>query len=125
MWLDVQATDAAGKEIFRSGALDKDGEIDPKAKIYNAYAVDKEGKHTVKPWEITRFEYNNTIPPKGSATESYAFLVPQNVKGAVTIKAVLCYRSYPQSVANLLLGKDAPVLPVVDMQEARKTIAIN
>jgi hypothetical protein len=125
MWLDVQATDVTGKEIFRSGALDKDGEIDPKAKIYNANAVDKEGKHTVKPWEITRFEYNNTIPPKGSATESYAFLVPQNVKGAVTIKAVLRYRSFPQSVANLLLGKDAPVLPIVDMKEAGKTIAIN
>jgi len=125
MWLDVQATDATGKEIFRSGALDKAGEIDPKAKIFNAYAVDKEGKHTVKPWEITRFEYNNTIPPKGSATESYAFLVPQNIKGAVTVKAVLRYRSYPQSVANLLLGKDAPVLPIVDMQEARKSIAIN
>ncbi len=43
MWLDVQATDATGKEIFRSGALDKDGEIDPKARIFNAHAVDKEG----------------------------------------------------------------------------------
>jgi hypothetical protein len=125
MWLDVQATDAAGKEIFRSGALDKDGEIDPQARIFNAHAVDKEGRHTVKPWEITRFEYNDTIPPKGSAIERYTFLVPQDLKGAVKVKAVLRYRSYPQSVANLLLGKDAPVLPIVDMQEAGKTIAIN
>lgn len=125
MWLDVQATDAAGKEIFRSGALDKDGEIDPKARIFNAHAVDKEGKHTVKPWEITRFEYNDTIPPKGSAIERYSFVVPQDLKGTVAVKAVLRYRSYPQSVANLLLGKDAPVLPIVDMQEAGKTIAIN
>ena len=125
MWLDVQAVDGSGKEIYRSGALDKDGEIDPKAKIFNAHAVDKEGKHTVKPWEITRFEYNNTIPPKGSATERYTFLIPQDLKGSIAIKAVLRYRSYPQSVANLLLGKDAPVLPIVDMVEARQTIAIN
>jgi hypothetical protein len=38
---------------------------------------------------------------------------------------VLRYRSYPQSVANLLLGKDAPVLPIVDMTEARQTITVN
>jgi hypothetical protein len=125
MWLDVQAVDGSGKEIYRSGALDKDGEIDPKAKIFNAHAVDKEGKHTVKPWEITRFEYNNTIPPKGSATERYTFLIPQDAKGGIAVKAVLRYRSYPQSVANQLLGKDAPVLPIVDMVEARQTITVN
>ena len=125
MWLDVQAVDGSGKEIFRSGALDKDGEIDPKAKIFNAHAVDKEGKHTVKPWEITRFEYNNTIPPKGSATERYTFLIPQDLKGSIAVKAVLRYRSYPQSVANQLLGKDAPKLPIVDMTEARQTITVN
>jgi len=38
---------------------------------------------------------------------------------------VLRYRSYPQSVANLLLGKDAPVLPIVDMTEKSVKIAAN
>jgi hypothetical protein len=47
------------------------------------------------------------------------------LKGSIAIKAVLRYRSYPQSVANLLLGKDAPVLPIVDMVEVRQAIAIN
>lgn len=125
MWLDVRAVDEKGREIFRSGALDKNGEIDPQTKIFNASAVDKEGKHTVKPWEITRFEYNNTIPPKGSAIERYAFLIPQGSQGSISITAILRYRSYPQSVANMLLGKDAPVLPIVDMAEARQTVVVN
>ena len=124
MWIDVQATDGEGKELFRSGALDKDLEIDPMARIFCAYAVDKDGKHTVKPWEITRFEYNDTIPPKGSATERYRFLLPQDLKGPVAVKAVLRYRSYPQSVANLLLGKNAPVLPIVDMTSAQTTVSV-
>jgi hypothetical protein len=124
MWLDVQVTDGSGKELFRSGSLDQAGDISPNARIYHAYGIDKDGRHTVKPWEITRFEYNNTISPKGSATESYDFLVPQNLKGGVTIKATLRYRSYPQAVANLLLGKDAPVLPVVDMATAQGQITI-
>ncbi len=123
MWLDVRVTDKNGKNIFSSGALDAQGNIEKDSRIFNAYSVDKDGKHTVKPWEMTRFEYNRTIPPKGSAIENYSFLVPKNTKGHLDVKAVLRYRSYPQSVANFLLGKDAPVLPVVDM--AAKSLKIN
>jgi hypothetical protein len=117
MWLDVKVTDAEGKEIFRSGALDENGDLGEDARIFCAYAVDKDGKHTVKPWGIVRFEYVKTIPPKGSALETFTFLTPQDAKLPLEVKAVLRYRSYPQSVANLLLGKDAPVLPIVDMTE--------
>jgi len=124
MWLDICVKDDSGKEIYRSGKLDKDGNIAKKARIFNAHAVDKNGKHTIKPWEITRFEYNHTIPPKGSATETYTFLIPEHTKGKLNIKAVLRYRSYPQSVANLLLGQNAPVLPIVDMNKQDVTIPV-
>ncbi len=117
MWLDVSVTDAGGKQIFRSGSLDEKGDLGKEARIFNAYAVDKDGQHTVKPWEIVRFEYVKTIPPKGSATESFSFLTPADARMPLEVRAVLRYRSYPQSVANLLLGKDAPVLPIVDMTE--------
>ena len=124
MWLDVWVKDAAGAEIFRSGALDTEGNIDEEAVIFNAHAVTEDGHHTVKPWEIARFEYNHTIPPKGSATEKYSFLIPSHAQGPVTIEATLRYRSYPQSVANMLLGDEAPVLPVVDMAKQEITIEI-
>ena len=117
MWLDVKVTDANGKQVFRSGALDDKGDLGEDARIFCAYAVDKDGKHTVKPWEIVRFEYIKTIPPKGSATETLSFLTPPDAKLPLDVRVVLRYRSYPQSVANLLLGKDAPVLPIVDMAE--------
>lgn len=125
MWLDVQVTDAQGKEIFRSGSLDAKGNISQDARIYNAYAVDKEGHHTVKPWEIARFEYNKTIPPKGSAVENYSFAVPTDSKGPLSVKTVLRYRSYPQAVANLLLGKEAPTLPIVDMVSNNVSVKLN
>ncbi len=125
MWLDVTVTDAAGRKILRSGNLDKDGTIVNDPRIFNAHALDKNGNHTVKPWEIARFDYNKTIPPRGSATEKYSFLLPQDASGPLSIKAVLRYRSYPQALANTLLGKDAPVLPVVDMTQAAGTVKIN
>ena len=115
MWIELVVTDATGSTIYHSGKLDDDGTIDPKAKMFNARAVDANGKHTYKPWEINRFEYNNTIPPKGSSTTDYTFLVPVGVKGPLKAHATLRYRSYPQSLANQLLGKDAITLPIVDM----------
>lgn len=124
MWLDVEVTDAAGQKLLRSGWLDKDQNIEPEAIIFDTYAVDKDGKHTVKPWEIVRFEYNHTIPPKGSAQEKYSFMVPLGAKGPLQAKVTLRYRSYPQAVANLLLGKNAPVLPIVDMVTVSKSISI-
>lgn len=124
MWLDIRVTDAAGNLVFTSGNLDADGNIAADSVIFNSYAVDKDGRHTIKPWEINRFEYNKTIPPKGSATEKFNFLVPADLSGHLDIKAVLRYRSYPQAVANQLLGKNAPTLPIVDMTEAETRIQI-
>jgi hypothetical protein len=115
MWLDVTVLDGKGNEIFRSGALDKEGNIDPEAAIFRSWAVDKDGHHTDKPWEISHFESVRTIEPKGSDLENYAFLVPKDASGDMTIKAVLRYRSFPQYLANLLLGDGAPTVPVVDM----------
>ncbi len=124
MWLDVKIKGEDDKLIFRSGALDKDHNIAPDSVVFNAYAVDKDGNHTYKPWEIVRFEYNKTIPPKGSATEKFSFLVPKDVKGPIEVEVKLRYRSYPQTVANMLLGKDAPVLPIVDMNEEETKIKV-
>lgn len=115
MWLDVRVTDALGTVLVSSGWLDKEHNIEPEAVVYNSSAMDKDGHHTIKPWEVVRFEYNKTIQPKGSATETYSFAVPDKSKFPLTATAVLRYRSYPQKVANMLLGKDAPVLPIVDM----------
>ena len=124
MWLDVSVQDASGVEIFRSGALDAEGNIDEEAVIFNAHAVTEDGHHTVKPWEITRFEYNHTIPPKGSSTEKFSFLILPHAKDPLTLEVALRYRSYPQSVANMLLGDEAPVLPLIDMAKRKITIEI-
>ena len=125
MWLEFLVTDAKGTIIYHSGKLDKAGNIDPQAKIFNAKSVDIDGKHTYKPWEMNRFEYNYTIPPKGSSTTGYTFLVPKDIKGPLLVKATLRYRSYPQSLANLLLGKDTITLPIVDMAQKEVTLQAN
>ena len=70
--------------------------------------MDEDGHHTVKPWEIVRFNYNHTIPPKGFADREFAFLVPASASGPLRVAATLRYRSYPQALANDLLQASGP-----------------
>lgn len=123
MWLEVYIKDEKGNVVFSSGVIDKDGNVDEKAESFNASAVDEKGHHTVKPWEIARFEYVNTIPPKGHKTVKYNFIVPQKAK-KLTAEVKLNYRSYPQKVANALLGQSAPKIPVIVMKDKKIEVAI-
>ncbi|MHB8894179.1 MAG: multiheme c-type cytochrome [Candidatus Geothermincolia bacterium] len=123
VWVEVVAT-AGGKEVFHSGALDGSGSVDPEAAMFHAQAVDKDGHHTYKPWEIVRFESNTSIPPKGSATPAYSFVLPADAKGPLAVQATLRYRSFDQGLANLLLGAGAPQIPVVDMVAAHGEIPL-
>lgn len=126
MWLDVRVTGAKGQVLFRSGALDADGNIDPDASIFRAVAVDADGNVTHKPWEISHFRSTRTIPPKGSDTSQYAFVVPDRPrKGELTVTAVLRYRSFSQELANELLGEKATVVPVVDMVSAEEKVVVS
>ncbi len=125
MWLDVKVTDAKGQELYRSGALDAAHNLTDGTVRFYTPAVDEKGNHTVKPWEVTRFNYNTTIPPKGYAERDFAFLVPDDAPGPLAVEVKLRYRSFPQAVANLLLKDQAPVLPIVDMATAAGSIPVD
>lgn len=115
MWLEVRALDGAGAELFLSGGLEKNGDLGAEAVVFQTVAVDEKGEHTFLPWKMNRFTKNTTIPPKGSATNAFTFSVPENAVGPVEVRVRLRYRSYPQALANELLGEKAITLPVVDM----------
>ena len=123
VWLDV-AVAAGAARCSAAARSTPTGGIDPEATMFRAIAVDKDGHHTSKPWEIVRFESNTTIPPKGSAAAPYAFELPADAKGPLAVQATLRYRSFDQGLANLLLGEKAPKVPVVDMVAAAGEISL-
>ncbi|MDF1536925.1 MAG: multiheme c-type cytochrome [bacterium] len=126
MWLDVTVTDPGGNVLMRSGAVDDHGAIDPEANIFHTVAVDKEGNVTHKPWAISYFSEVRVIPPKGSDTSTYTFLMPGNLKkGELSITAVLRYRSFSQHLADLLLGEGKVQVPVVDMKTEQAALKIS
>lgn len=120
VWLEVFVKDDRGNELFRSGTLTKDNALPKDTVVFNAHAVDKNGQDTIFPWEITRFVDVNTIPPKGYKYGKYYFNVPKEVK-EITVTSKLHYRSFSQSTADLLLGKDKVKVPSVEMTSQVKT----
>lgn len=118
MWLDVSVTDSSGREIFRSGAINEKGDIDPEAVVYNTIMGDKDGKPTEDIWKAAKILKDKRIPPKESATERYVVRVPADAVFPLRVKAYLKYRSARQSLVDELFGRGTVVLPIINMAQS-------
>ena len=123
MWLDVKITDAAGKILLRSGALNEKGKIDNGAVLYHTKLGNEQGE-VLNVALADRVLYDHRIPPKGYVIESYPFSIPDDAVSPLTIEANLKYRSVSQELTNTLLGENAPEIPVINMTGAVKEITI-
>ncbi len=107
-WIDFQATDDAGKLIYRSGAVDKAGDVDPEARSYTTHILDHDGKdlqhHEV--WKIYVKGYDATISPGRSDVIRYRFRVPEGTTG-FRMSAALNYRRFRQSFVNWVYDEPA------------------
>jgi hypothetical protein len=115
MWLSVTVKDAKGTEIFRSGALDKDGNVDPNAVIYRTVLGDPSGSPTLKSWTADHVISDTRIPPKGFSMEKYDFHLTESVEGPLTIEVKLYYHSASQELSDLLFGKGGVDVPEIEM----------
>ncbi|MHC4953613.1 MAG: multiheme c-type cytochrome [Planctomycetota bacterium] len=124
VWIDLRVTDANGKEIYRSGAIDADGRVDPEAVMYHSVLVDKAGKVTFKPWAAEKMIKEKLIGPKETVRESYEIAIPAGTKGALKVRCVLRYRGAPQEVMDELFGKGKYPIDIVDMTEAKASLDV-
>jgi len=123
VWLDIDVMDnSSGKEIFKSGKMDKDGYIEEKAVVYHTVLGDSSGKPTMKVWMADRILSDNRIPPKEYSIETYTFNIPQDVAGPLSISAKLNYQSASQELADELFGKGVIKPPVVVMASANASM---
>lgn len=122
MWLEVIVTDATGKEIYHSGALDADGNIDPDTEIFHTVFLDADGNETHLPWEAVSILSDKRVPPMETATESLAVPLPADVVLPLTVKVRLNYRTAPQSLMDEVLGDETFEVPVIEMNTAEITV---
>lgn len=123
IWLEIVVTDDQDRELMRSGTLTEKNELPPGTTIFNANAVDKDGKFTQFPWEVASFSDVNTIPPKGHKDSNYAFNIHADSK-QVKVIAKLHYRSFSQYTADKLLGKGKVIVPSVEMVVLDKSFPV-
>ncbi len=123
MWLDVKVTDAKGKVLLRSGKVDSDGNIDENAVKYHTVLGNAKGKPVLNVAKADRILYDHRIPPKGYSIESYTFYIPDNAVSPLAVEVRLKYRSASQSLTDILLGDNAPKIPVIEMVDLKDSIA--
>ncbi|GGE79245.1 multiheme c-type cytochrome [Shewanella carassii] len=113
VWLEVVITDDKGKELLRSGTLDANNKLPENTVVFQDTSVDIHGNSEHKPWKVAKFSVQNTIPAKGSKTVAYPFELPSETSH-YQVEVKLHYRSFDQSVADLLLENKIQV-PAIEM----------
>lgn len=124
VWLEVVVKDDKGRELLRSGTITAENNRPDDSVWFGAHAVDVDGNDTILPWKVAYFTEFNTIPPKGYKYGRYGFTLPEDAT-KVTVTAKLHYQSFSQDVANLLLGEDAPRIPVIEMASIERIYDVN
>jgi hypothetical protein len=124
MWVDVRVLDAKGNELFHSGNLDEKGDLRSGAIRFGAEAVDKDGKPTYKLWEMTKFLWKRTIPPKSSSRDTVKVKLPAGLKGNVTINARLLYRSVSPAVVKEFMKDKAFTPKIVEMTKTDARVPV-
>ncbi|MDD5772113.1 MAG: multiheme c-type cytochrome [bacterium] len=124
MWLDIKITDKNGAEIYRSGGMDTEGNLEKNTVLFNTILGDKDGNPVINVALADRILYDHRILPKGYMVENYSFIIPENAVSPLQIETVLKYRSVAPSLLKTLLGGKTlgePV-PVIDMAILSKKI---
>jgi tetratricopeptide (TPR) repeat protein len=105
LWLDLTLK-AGDRIIGRSGGLDPEGDVDPWAYFLNAYLLDRDGNRIDRrnAQDIFVPLYNHQIPPGATTVVHYAFSVPADADGPLTLDAKLNYRKFDTRFYRHVMG---------------------
>ena len=122
LWLDLTLKDGE-RVIGRSGGLDGVGDSDPWSYFLNAYILDREGNRIERRnvQDIAVALYDHQIPPGAAAVVHYAFEVPADARGPISVDAALRYRKFDTRFLRYVEGKafQANRLPVATLATDR------
>lgn len=125
-WLHVTVTDASGNTVFESGKVDEFEYVDPDAHFYRTIPIDK---HNMPVWqhdllrkvgEVSR----TTIAAGKSDIAEFTFVVPDLVRGDITITAALNYRKLNTRYARWALKDKYVPLPITEMARDELSVSV-
>lgn len=116
LWLEVVATDATGRSLFHTGALDAQGDLkdwwsdseplgDPDLVGFHS-VLSKDGTPTFLPWDADELT-TNAIAPGYPRTNTFFVPIPEDAVGPVTVTTRLRFRQIAPFVLRAIGMPDA------------------
>jgi tetratricopeptide (TPR) repeat protein len=98
VWLELSASDAAGKPFFWSGWIEEGGQgpVEDGAHFYRALLLDKHGNPIDKrnAFHARSALYVRQIPPGAADVAHFRIQVPDEIQGPIQLHAKLNYRKF-------------------------------
>jgi tetratricopeptide (TPR) repeat protein len=127
LWLDLSLKDGS-RLIGRSGGLDGERGSDPWSYFLNAYLLDREGNRIERRnvQDIAVALYDHQIPPGAAAVVHYAFEVPADAQGPISVDAALRYRKFDTRFLRYVEGEafQANRLPIATLATDRVVLPL-
>ncbi len=84
-WIELIVTDSAGKEVYRTGAIDENGDVDQPQVWFKADGFDRQGglidRHNL--WDLVGASYKRSLFPGVSDSVSVELQCPSMARGRV------------------------------------------
>ncbi len=114
---NFKMVDGAGNVLHQSGKLEEDGKLELSAHQFIAPPMTKKGvwirKHDL--WNTRNKPFDHSIPAQESDIIHYQVTIPETSIPPYTITSRLRYRRFNRWYTEWVLGKEAPIYPIVDM----------
>lgn len=124
-WLEFEATDATGKILVHSGAVNPDGKLEWSAHAYRAVPIGDDGqpitRHDI--WRTRIGAFDRHIPAGRADVGRFGFKVPVDALGPIKLVASLNYRRFNSRFIDWV-NRSNPVnqSPVVEMAVAETQV---
>ncbi len=121
LWLDVEIKDKNGKLIFSSGKLNKSGDLEKEARLFQKVFGDKDGKPVgLLFWRYEKLLSDTRIKAGERRIESFK-INKHNINYPIKVTVKLNFRVYPQWITTAV-QKAYPTLPNPPVLELNKIV---
>jgi tetratricopeptide (TPR) repeat protein len=127
-WLEFQATDANGKVLIHSGAVQDKGDLEWSAHAYRAVPIDDHGqpitKHDI--WNTRIGAFDRQIPAGRADLGRFTFEIPADAQSPIKLVARLNYRRFNNRFIDWVKQseKGVQISPVVEMATAEARLNV-
>jgi hypothetical protein len=106
VWLDVTVKDSTDRILFRSGEVGSDGNLAPDAHTMGGYMIGMDEKIVTKNrvWQVKRKVVQRILWPGHQTVDDFAFVVPAEARGPLSIQAAWRYRKLSQDFVAWAYG---------------------